>query len=215
METLHAHSSLKQHEPPRKIGILGGTFNPVHRGHIEVAKKIVAEFSLSCCYLMLSGNPPHKPARVLASPEDRYEMLRLATENEPLLLPCDIEMNRPGKIYTVDTLHALRHIFQNDRLYYIIGADTLCELEGWRDAPEVFSLVSFISMDRVGVDKKSATITAIRLREQYAADILLSAHTGPDISSSHIRTLIRQNKDVSGYLDRKVEDYIIKHGLYK
>ena len=201
--------------PASDIGILGGTFDPIHRGHIEIAERVFLEFSLSSVLIMVSGDPPHKKRADMASARQRYEMACIACASRSFLLPSDIELRRRGKIYTVDTMRILRELYPHDNLYYIIGADTLYELEGWKDPEELMRLTSFICIGRPGRSRYDNVRMAAALRERYGANIMLSDSMGPEISSTDIRERIAAGADTGDMLDRKVGEYIRDNGLYK
>lgn len=208
-------SNLTPRKPARKIGLFGGTFDPVHLGHIDIAEKVFMEFSLSFVLMLISGNPPHKQGREIAPARDRYNMAYLASAGHSFLLPSDVEIKRSGKIYTVDTLEILKKQYPDDEFYYIIGEDTLFELETWKDIEKVFKLTGFISIARKGFIRSDAELKALALKQRYGAKILLSSLSGPDISSTMIRARLKEGKPISDLTGKHIEEYIIKHGLYK
>ena len=206
---------LNRKYPASDIGILGGTFDPIHLGHIGIAERVFMEFSLSSVIILVSGDPPHKKRADMASARQRYEMACLACSSRGFIIPSDIELKRKGKIYTVDTMRILRELYPHDNLHYIIGADTLYELESWKDPEELMRLTSFICIGRPGRSRMDNMLMAAKLTERYGADIRLSDATGPDISSTRIREMISAGEDAGGLLDIKVKEYIERNGLYK
>lgn len=200
---------------PTKIGILGGSFNPVHLGHIELARNVYEEFNLSRVLLMLTGNPPHKPASSLAPVQDRLNMLNLAASRYPFLEVSNLEISRSGIIYTVDTLLLLTARQPNTEFYFIVGSDTLFELESWKSIDEVFLLTNFICVQRPGGSLVQAMMEADRLNSLYGDRIKLSRYTGIPVSSSEIREAIKKNRYPVENLPEEVEDYIIQYGLYR
>ena len=116
---------------PRTIGLLGGTFNPVHEGHLSIAREALRLFALDAVWFIPCAVPPHKPVHDLASNEDRLAMLRLAIAGEPRFAALDVEFNRPGKSYTLDTVRALRTLHPGDAFTFIVGAYTLPDLSTW------------------------------------------------------------------------------------
>ena len=197
----------------RMVGILGGTFNPVHEGHIDIAEKVFLEFELSCVYFIVDGDPPHKSN--LTPAKDRLEMVRLATSKHDFLVPSDMEIERPGKTYTVDTLRLLKEKFPQDEFYYIIGADTLFEIETWKDFEEVCRYTDFICIGRMGISEKDAIRKGRELSDRFGARILHSEQTGIEISSTAIRELAANGEDISGLVPDSVRNYIEKNGLYR
>ncbi|MEI6101979.1 MAG: nicotinate-nucleotide adenylyltransferase [Eubacteriales bacterium] len=200
---------------PTRIGILGGTFNPVHAGHIDLAGNVYHEFNLSRVMLLLTGNPPHKDAASLAPAQDRLNMLLLAANNYPFLDVSNLELSRSGVIYTVDTLLQLTAKLPNGEFYFVIGSDTLFELESWKSIAEVFRLTNFICVQRPGGSLLQIMLEIDRLNNLYGDRIKLSKHTGIPVSSSEIREAIKKGRHPVTNLPKEVEDYIIQYGLYK
>jgi nicotinate-nucleotide adenylyltransferase len=200
---------------PTKIGILGGSFNPVHSGHIELARNVYQEFNLSRVLLLLTGNPPHKSASTLAPVQDRLNMLNLASACYPFLEVSNVEISRSGIIYTVDTMLQLTANQPDSEFYFIIGSDTLFELESWKSIDEVFRLTHFICVPRPGGSLFQIMLEIDRLNRLYGDCIKLSSYTGIPVSSSEIRGAIKKSRHPVENLPREVEDYIIQYGLYK
>lgn len=184
----------------RRIGLLGGTFNPIHLGHLAMARAAREEMALDEVILMPDGDPPHKEPEG-AGRADRLCMTELAAEG---LFPVShMEADRPGKTYTVDTLEALRAQGAED-ICMIIGADTLRELLTWRDPARVFALCRFAAFGRRGcewTDVPGARVTRLE------TDI-------PDISSTAIRERVRRGLSIGALVPPKVEEYIGLHRLY-
>lgn len=199
-------------ERNQKIGILGGTFNPVHLGHVEIAEKLRDEFALKSVLMLPTGNPPHKYNGILPK-EYRLDMLKLSCENIPHIHVCEMECERTGVTYTVDTLLSLAK--KAITYYYIIGSDTLFDLETWKDLQNVFKLTDFICVRRDNTSLSAITEEIKRLNKAYNANILLSDFAGPDISSTLVRKSVAAGKSISGMVDKKVEEYIAANGLYK
>ncbi len=198
-----------------KIGILGGSFDPVHIAHIDIAMQAYAQFSLQKILLIPLGLPPHKPEG-LAPAQDRLEMLHIATQNKDYLEPCAVEIERPGYTYTVDTLMELKKRYGDDtELHYIVGADTLFELESWKRHEEVFRLCEFICFYRPGYDLQKIMEQLRRLREKYGKLIQIARYEGIDISSTRIREMARAGQDLSALVPYGVAQYIMKKGLYR
>lgn len=198
----------------KRIGILGGTFNPPHSGHLSIAEDLLAEFSLDEILLLPVGIPPHKRDMNIASNEHRLEMLRLLTMHDPRLVVSDMEMQRSGYTYTVDTLTALREADDNCLYYYIIGTDTLFTLTTWRRYEEVFGMTRFLCVPRPGDDHEESLQKIAELEKKYGAVIHLAKSTGPDISSTMIRSCLKENKPLTGLVPAAVEEYMKSHGLF-
>lgn len=200
---------------PTRVGLLGGTFDPVHEGHMDIAQKVYSEFGLAKIMLILSGNPPHKSTSALAPAHHRLNMLAIAARKYPFLEVSSVELNRSGVIYTVDTLTLLKEKQPKCEYHFIIGSDTLFELQTWKNIEEVFRLTCFICVRRPG-DSYLQIITEIgRLCALYGDKIKLSSQAGPDVSSTDIRRAVREGKKPVPNLPKEVEEYIDQYGLYK
>lgn len=200
--------------PHKKVGILGGTFNPPHTGHVDMAQHVKREFALDEVFLMPCGTPPHKTEDI-ACAHIRLKMTQLCTEGQAGLKVLDIETKRKGYSYTVDTMRELSGKNPETDYYFIIGADTVFELASWHKCRELFTLTRFVCVRRVAHDTLKLSAEIVRLKEEYGADILLSEYTGLFMSSSYIRDRIRQGKSIEGLVPQNVEEYIIANGLYR
>lgn len=198
----------------RKIGIMGGTFNPVHNGHVYMAQRAREEFALDTVMFLPSGQPPHKIDEEIADREHRFAMLELAVEAYPYFTVSRMEFNRPGKSYTVDTLRLLHESVEDACFYFIIGADTLFELHTWRNFSEVIALTEFICFYRPGTEHSLVMEYVSAIREKYGKEILVSAYEGLDISSRIVRERIASRKSLAGLVDVKVENYILANRVY-
>jgi len=215
VQTLENEIGICLQPGPNRVGILGGTFDPVHEGHIAIARQVHSEFGLSRIMLVLSGNPPHKKASALAPAHHRLNMLAVAARKYPFLEVSNIELSREGVIYTVDTLTLLKEKQPKCEFHFIIGSDTLFELPTWKNISEVFRLTCFICVRRPG-DSYLQIITEIgRLNALYGDRVALASQPGPDVSSSAIRRAIAGGERPVAHLQKEVEEYIDQYGLYK
>ena len=198
---------------PRAIGLLGGTFNPVHEGHLSIAREALSLFALDAVWFIPCAVPPHKPAHNLASNEDRLAMLRLALAGEPRFDALPIEFDRPGKSYTVDTVRALQALHPGDGFVFIIGADTLPELHTWHQPLELLSLVRIVTLARPGFVPDAA---ALQLPPPWPARLLADLRTGDplDVSSRDVRAKIAAGQTLS-LVPEPVQRYIQEHNLYR
>ena len=198
---------------PRAIGLLGGTFNPVHEGHLSIAREALSLFALDAVWFIPCAVPPHKPAHNLASNEDRLAMLRLALAGEPRFDALPIEFDRPGKSYTVDTVRALQALHPGDGFVFIIGADTLPELHTWHQPLELLSLVRIVTLARPGFVPDA---DALQLPPPWPARLLADLRTGEplDVSSRDVRAKIAAGQPVS-LVPEPVQRYIQEHNLYR
>lgn len=197
----------------KKAGILGGTFNPPHNGHLSIAEALLTEFALDEVIFLPAGQPPHK--KNITSNEHRLEMLKLLTEQDPRLVISSQEMERSGYTYTVDTLTELKKNVSDREFYYIIGTDTLFTLTSWVRFSEVFRLTRFLCVPRPGDDPEETRKEIRRLAEEYGAEIRLSRNSGPDISSTAVREKTAAGERLHGLVPEKLEEYIQQNGLFR
>ena len=198
---------------PRTIGLLGGTFNPVHEGHLSIAREALRLFALDGVWFIPCAVPPHKPVHDLAANEDRLAMLRLALAGEPRFAALDVEFNRPGKSYTLDTVRALQALHPAEAFVFIVGADTLPELPTWHRPLDLLSLVRIVSLARPGFAPDAA---AIHLPPPWPERLLADLRSGEplDVSSREIRAKIAAGQPVS-LVPESVLRYIEEHNLYR
>ena len=197
-----------------KIGLYGGSFNPIHNGHIAVAEAVKDAFGLDCILLMVAKDPPHKQVEGHVSAELRLAMSALALEGKKGICASALEITREGKSYTIDTLRALKKIFTGAQIYCIVGADMLIDLPTWREAPELMRTNAFIAAGRTGV-MEDISAQAQALEAQYGARIFLSSFVGPEISSTQIRERVFAAKSLGGFTPQRVENSIYENGLYQ
>lgn len=193
-----------------RVGIMGGTLDPVHNGHIQVAKAALELLGLDSVMLLPAGDPPHKSNPI--SKQDRFEMVCLAAREVERLFPSDIEINRDGTTYTVDTLRQLHKDNPSVEWYYLIGADTLDVLDTWRNFEEVAKLCIFVVTGRA--DAEASRAKAKLLMEKYGAEFIMLDFSGPDISSSEVRRRVAEGKHIDAVVPTSVCKYIKDHGLY-
>lgn len=195
-----------------RLGIMGGTFDPVHLGHIHIARAAMREAELGEMLFLPDGDPPHKLPG--AKGEDRLEMVRLAIEGLPGFRVSDMELKRQGKTYSVDTLEELLREDPGRELYYIIGSDTLLLFPTWKTAWKVAGLCRMLVAARPGNDLDEIRWYQRKFFAEYGLLSDLLPEPGPDISSTDIRSRVREGKPVSGLVPDQVERYIREKGLY-
>ena len=200
----------------KDIAVFGGSFDPIHLGHLHLAELVREEFSLSEIIFMPSGLPAHKELSGQASGKQRYEMVRLATNSNLRFRVSRLELDRAGYTYTVDTLRELRQtLSEDDTLYFIIGADSLVQMHKWKDPEKLFALCQIIAIDRPGVSDEKTEAAISNLTEHYGAKIqMLKMATFP-ISSTKIRERAGKGLSLKYLITDEVLEYILKHGLYK
>ncbi|MGL4796946.1 MAG: nicotinate-nucleotide adenylyltransferase [Paraclostridium sp.] len=196
-----------------KIGIMGGTFDPIHYAHLATAEYAREKFKLDKILFIPTGNPPHK-AKLRTDKVDRYNMVLLATKNNEYFITSAMEINREKRTYTVDTLKELHKIYPNSEIYFITGADTICDMENWRNVGENFELATFIAASRPGIRDSEAKQKIEKLKNIYDAKIEEIDAPSLDISSTYIREQIKEKKSVKYLLPEEVQRYINEKKIY-
>lgn len=197
-----------------KIGILGGTFDPIHFGHLILAETAYDRFSLDKVLIMPAGDPYFKADRGVSADPDRAEMVKLAIADNPHFEFSDIELIREGDTYTVDTLNILKEQYPYDDLYLIVGSDTLFQIEKWYKPAEIFRMAAILSSSR-NIDVSELNEQMDYLRKKYGAKIVNLYMPNIDISSTDIRDKVKHDMSVRYFLPDAVIDYIFEHGLYR
>ena len=189
-----------------RIGIMGGTFNPIHLGHLITAECAYIQFKLDEVLFMPAKTPPHKIIKDKVSSVDRANMVKLAIEGNPHFSFSAMELERSGVTYTVDTLC---------EYYFIIGADSLFDLPKWREPKEILKYATIIVASRYGLAKEKLEEQIERLQKEFGGTILIVDVPTIDISSSEIRLRQRDGKSNRYYVDEKVRYYMEERGLYR
>ena len=211
-----------------KLGILGGTFNPIHSGHLRVAEEIGEELGLKKVYIIPSGMPPHKEPYPLADFPHRLEMAILASKISPLLEVWDIEGKRPGLSYSIETLQLFHSYFgSNLELFFIIGTDAFIEIKTWKEYQDLFNFASFVVINRPGYNKEkffeffgSLNVGFIWEKKRKcfchpSGNVLLKKDTTlMDISATRIREMVAKKKSIRFLVPEVIREYIEKVGLY-
>ena len=187
-----------------KIGILGGTFNPIHLGHLILAEEVRQKIGLGKIIFVPTSLPPHKDDGEIIAASHRLKMLRLAIRGNPYFLVSDIEIGRGGRSYTIDTIKELTKTYSGDELYFIIGSDLIKYLNEWKDLKEIIAMVKFVVATRPGYPLENLP--------DYMKTIDIRA---VDISAFEIRQCIKQDRSFRYLVPEPVGDYILKKGLYK
>ncbi len=213
-----------------KIGLLGGTFNPIHRGHIKAAKAVAGSFNLDKILFVPAYIPPHKEKGPVAEAKHRWEMVKDATAPYPRFMPSSIEIDAGGPSYSIITIRKIKEIYPVERLFFILGVDAFLEIETWKNYRDVLKSCDFIVISRPGYRLQDAsgllggqwkgkmtyieeTVKInIRMIERYK--IYLFAMDSLDISSSEIRKRIKEGRSIEGLVPLSVEKYIKENNLY-
>jgi len=198
------------------IGILGGTFNPVHNGHLIMAQDALECFGLSRVLFIPCCAPPHKAADGLAPAEDRLAMVARAIEEDERFSASRMEMDRGGISYAIDTVGVLRDQYPDSRICFIIGADTLPELHTWKNIEKLLGLCEFVTLARPGVSAGDLA-DHLQLPGGAAKQLLKRVAVGHqvDISSSDIRRRVEDGRSIRYLVPRSVERYIQSSALYR
>ena len=196
----------------QKIGLMGGSFNPIHCGHLNLARAALARGGVSQVLFLPTGNPPHKRAG-LEDKEDRYAMTCLAIAGEENMRASREEIDREGMIYTVDTVSILRERMPDCAFYYLIGADTVFQLHTWKRIDELIHLCTFLVCMRPGEGKDETLAAAEAWRKRGAAIEFMNAPM-MEISSTEVRSCLAKGQPTDKLLSPAVAEYIRVHGLY-
>jgi nicotinate-nucleotide adenylyltransferase len=191
-----------------RMGVFGGAFNPPHLGHLIVAESAKEALSLDTVLFIPCASPPHKSSRSLADAECRLEMVKLAISGNSSFQASDIEIQRGGRSYTIDTLRALTAMYPRAQLYLLIGIDNLLELHTWKEPDEIFGLAEVVSVNRPGFEPAD-------VRKDYLRRVTSLRYPNIDISSSEIRRKAKMGKSIKYLVPSAVESYILKHGAYR
>jgi nicotinate-nucleotide adenylyltransferase len=190
------------------IGVFGGTFNPPHVGHLIVMESVQDQLSFDRVLFIPSANPPHKKNPTLAPSEHRFAMTKLAIDDNKAYEVSDLEIQRVGTSYTIDTLKILNSLYPSASLSLIIGADNFVEIDSWRSPEEIFSMADVLVMSRPG-------FSTTNVRHSYSRHVRFVNVPSVGISGSDIRRRIKQNRTIRYLVPDSVLKYIHHHRLYR
>ena len=193
----------------RRVGVMGGTFDPIHHGHLVAASEVQAWFDLDEVVFVPTGDPWQKADREVTTAEHRYLMTVIATAANPRFNVSRVDIDRSGRTYTIDTLRDLRERLPEADLYFITGADALAEIFTWRDADELFDLAQFVGCTRPGYEMDEETLRAIPADRVTMVEIPALA-----ISSTDCRARTQRGEPVWYLVPDGVVQYIAEHELY-
>jgi len=199
----------------KRIAVMGGTFDPIHYGHLIVAEAVRSEFKLDKILFMPVGNPPHKSDRKVTSADLRYTMTFLATMTNPYFDVSDLEINRIGYSYTIDTMTQLQKNLKDTEIYFIVGADAVHDIFTWKEPEKLFKMCKIVAVTRPGYNKEQLYLEVEQIRKDYNGKICFFEAPSFDISSSSIRQRVNTGDTIKYMLPEEVEKYIYKLGLYK
>lgn len=199
----------------KKIGIMGGTFDPIHYGHLVIANEVLFKFNLEKIIFVPTGNPPHKRSAALADAYHRYMMTQFATMTHASFDVSNIEVEKDGIAYTVDTIRELKKQYKDTKMFFITGTDAVLDLPNWKDPEEILNLCTFIAVNRPGYVTDTLDDKLDKLMKNYNGEILSIKAPQLKISSTDIRNRIEEGRPTKYLLPETVEQYILKKGLYK
>jgi len=210
----------------RRVGLFGGTFNPIHLGHLRAAEEAREILRLDRVEFVLSCVPPHKPEDPeLASVEDRQRMVALAIEDNPAFALNTSEIDRPGRSYSIETIAAYRAVWPDDELFFLVGADAFAEIHTWREFPRIFASCNVAVLARPGSHANQPPVAIARefcydqANRRYVHEsgysLLFLPVTQLDISASGIRARIAAGGSARYLVSSRVERHITERGLYR
>ncbi len=200
----------------KKIGILGGTFDPVHYGHIALAEDAVREAGLHEVVMIPARIQPFKQDREYASGEDRFNMLALAAGKDDHITVSKYELQQERISYTYLTLRHMQEFYGKDtRLYFITGTDSFLKIDTWKNAEELLNNYSYIIGTRPGYRQDEYQEALRRITSAYGTEVISMNKTELDISATQIRQMVAEGKPINDLVPPEVERYIREHGLYR
>jgi nicotinate-nucleotide adenylyltransferase len=214
----------------KRVGLLGGTFNPVHLGHLRAAEEIREVLTLDKVYFIPSSIPPHKDSEGIISPNDRLKMLELSIQGNPFFEISDVELKRGGASYTIDTLKHFSSTFPEFEFYFIVGNELFFEIDTWKDFKQLFELSNFTVITRPGFSEDFSSLIPLAVKDDFRyykkeKDVTIYLHKsskalaivqieGIPVSSTQIRDILRDNKSIKYLVPAPVESYILSKKLY-
>lgn len=196
----------------KKIGILGGTFNPIHLAHLYIAYEAKSQLNLDKVIFIPTGNPPHKKDKKILEADLRYNMVYEAIKNYEDFEISKYEVEKEGYSYTFETLKHFKA--KDNELYFITGADCLMDIEKWKNPEEIFRLSRFVVFNRAGYNEENLKIQKNKIEEKFNTNIDFLDIIDLEISSSMIRERINYGKRVDFFLSKEVLSYIQENNIY-
>lgn len=198
-----------------KIGIMGGTFDPIHLGHLQMAYESLIQAELDQVLFMPSKVPPHKRGQMISGEQHRARMICLAIQKQSKFRYSDFELLREGTTYTAETLRLLQQQHPEQDYYFILGGDSFLQIENWYQPEEIMARAVILAISRDGLSAGQMQHRAEELTKRYHARIQMIKMPQMNISSSEIRDRVRQGQDITGLVPDVVAEYIQEHSLYQ
>ena len=199
----------------KRYGMMGGTFNPIHLAHLYIAYEAKEALNLDKVIFMVAGNPPHKKESTVIDSKYRYNMVERAIEEYPGIEISDYEIQKQGYSYTYETLKYLKGQEEDVEVFFIAGADSLMDIEKWKNPELVLNNCTFVAFNRGEYTKETLEEQKVKLQNKYNSNIVLLDIINLDISSSMIRKRIIEGKRVDFFISKKVMEYIKENNLYR
>ncbi len=207
---------VQEGEKMNKVGIIGGSFDPIHFGHLRIAQIALEEQNLKEILFIPSGNPPHKNTKNLSPAIDRYNMVKFAVKGNKNFKVCDYEIHETGITYTILTIKELQKQYPKKTAFsFILGADAFLDMDTWKDLEEFLSMVELIILSRSYYKTSKVEEKIKNYQEKYSCRINTIYAKTLNISATSIRKIAKQGKSIRYLVPHEVEDYISKHELYK
>lgn len=197
-----------------RICIMGGTFDPIHYGHLVVAEEVRHQFKLDKVIFVPAARPPHKSDKIISDPHHRVHMTRIATSSNKYFEVSTLEVERSGPSYTIDTVEAFKKLFGVQTIFFITGADAVLEILTWKEAERLLTLCNFIAATRPGYDLKKLHLILKSLPREVLDNIIPLEVPALSISSTDIRRRVREGRSIKYLLPEAVEEYLRVNCLY-
>ncbi|MDQ0285516.1 nicotinate-nucleotide adenylyltransferase [Desulfofundulus luciae] len=199
----------------KRLGIMGGTFDPIHYGHLVAAEGARHAFQLEKVIFIPAGRPPHKTGRKISDPHHRWIMTELAVASNPYFDTSSIEVERPGYSYTIDTVREVRNLYPGAEIFFITGADAVLEILNWKNVNELLEMCWFIAATRPGYPLGNLKRRLAGIDPEHVKRIIPMEVPALAISSTEIRARVQEGRPIKYLLPEPVEAYILNRGLYK
>lgn len=199
----------------KKVGIMGGSFDPIHIGHLMIAESAYEQFDLERILFIPTGNPPHKDISIYSTSKQRLEMVSLAIQDNHHFQLSTLEMEREGVIYTFRTLEILKNQNPDIEYYFIMGADSLFDFESWKEPSKITEYCTLLVATRENMENQALMDKILYLENKYKGKIQILNTPNIDISSRTLRERVKNGSTIKYYVPKDVENYIKKNHLYK
>ena len=198
----------------RRKAIFGGTFDPIHIGHLHVAYEALDKLKLDSVIFVPSGNPPHKNKQNITDAEARYNIVNIAIKDENRFMISDYELKKKGMSYTYETIEYFKNKEKDTQWFFISGIDCLMEIETWKNVDKILNNISFVAFSRIGYNINDVKKYKNYLEKKYCANIILLDIPIINISSTYIREKVKYGQEVKHLIPHKVYNYIKDKRLY-